>query len=246
MNKMMNELKKEEDKVIELEDLLKGMKDWIDYNELRREAKETMTEEQYRMYDFVLSRHEIISEYNDLIDISKYPNGNERERNIFSDLYENIDEKLFSTEELRYSNLLRFTIKVELECIIIEKNNYLDKVKNGTASEKDYDKYVEFRKGVLEHCICLFQEINEYFDEYSENDIYLNILINTRNILEKFDAFKIDNMELEDIDAKAWGMFFDECTKVNFDIDKYQKSLLKIINLASEKLLNIKGIENYF
>lgn len=233
MNKMMNGLKMEKGtERIRFKSEVKEMKEETMYKELRNEAKNTMTEEEYRMFDFILSRHEIFLKYDGLM-IEVDSSASEEERiKALNDWYHKRDEELFNTYDFSRFNKLRTAISKEQDIILCKKASYERKVDDGTATKEDYDQFVKDRKEGMQLVIDMLMEINDSFEEYSDNDIYLNILIDARSILEQDDLELVNDEDYEEV----WSMICDAYSEIDFDIDEYEKKLHNIENIAREML----------
>lgn len=233
MNKMMNGLKMEKGtEKIKFETEIKEMKEEIFYNELRNKAKKTMTEEEYRMFDFILSRYEIVLKYDGLMKEVDSSASEEERFKALNDWDEKRDEELFNTYDFSRFNKLRTAISKEQDIILCKKALYEVNVDNGTATKEDYDEFVKDRKEGMQLVIDMLMEINDSFEEYADNDIYLNILIDARSILEQ-DDLELDNDEDY---QEVWSMICDAYDEIDFDIDEYEKKLNNIENIAREKL----------
>jgi hypothetical protein len=228
MNKMVNELN---EKVSEVKSENEEL-EMINYNELRNEAKKTMTEEEYRMYDFVLSRYEIVSKYDGLIEAVDSSISEEEQCKTISDLFYKRDEELFNTYDFSSFNKLRIAISKEQDIILCKKALYERKVDDVTATKEDYDQFVKGRKEGMQLVIDMLMEINDSFEEYSDNDIYLNILIDARSILEQDDLELVNDEDYKEV----WSMICDAYSEIDFDIDEYEKKLHNIEYIAREML----------
>ena len=233
MNKMMNELKMEkETEKIRFEAEVNEIQTGIYSNELRNEAKKTMTEEEYRMFDFVLSTHEIVLRYDGLMKEVDSSASEEERFKALNDWDDKRDEELFNTYDFSSFNKLRIAISKEQDIILCKKALYERKVDDGTSTKEDYDEFVKDRKEGMQLAIDMLMEINDSYEEYADNDIYLNILIDARSILEQ-DDLEIDN---DNDYEEVWSMICDAYDEIDFDIDEYEKKLHNIENIAREKL----------
>lgn len=220
----------------------KGDSKMINYTELRNEARKTMTEEEYRMYDFVLSRHEIFLRYDGLMENVDSLSSEEEYFKTLSDLFHKRDSELFNTDDLSRFNKLRTAISKEQNIILAKKALYEANIDNVTVTKEDYDKFAKDRKEGMQLAIDKLMEINDSFEEYADNDIYLNILIDARSILEQ------DNLELDNDEdyEEVWSMICDAYNEIDFDIDEYQQKLRNIENIARERLENYNLPIDYF
>lgn len=235
MNKMMNGLKieKETEKVrfeAEVNEIQTGGYS----NELRNDAKKTMTEEEYRIFDFILSRHEIVLRYDGLMKEVDSSASEEEQFKALNDWDNNRNAELFNTYDFSRFNKLRTAISKEQDIILCKKALYEEKADNGTTTEEDYNEFVKDRENGMQLAINMLLEINDSFEEYADNDIYLNLLIDARSILEQ-DNLELDNEDDRENYEKVWFMICNAYDEINFDIDEYQQKLRDIEKIVKEE-----------